>query len=174
MTKVENGNVYTKEGNNTGGKIGVHERPAGASWIWYGWCIKSYATHEHSFLETFASLDDYRHYPSYDFCRRSVLKAVDVIVAMSTNFQDALSMSSFACAYRVLILLQTDDDYGRCLTDGAREFVGEEGTICVPGGPAVLSYESVEDVFSADRVVRLRGQDGYDTSSQIASYMVLK
>lgn len=97
----------------------------------------------------------------------------DVIVAMSMNFQDALSISSFAYAYGVPILLQTNDDYGRCLSNEAVEFIqAREGLIYVPGGPGAVRLESVEGVFGSDRVVRLYGQDGYDTSNQIAHYMV--
>ena len=97
----------------------------------------------------------------------------DVVVAMSTNFQDALSISSFAYRYRVPILLETDEANGRCLTDEAASLVaGLPGAIYVPGGTGAVPESSVEGAFGKGRVVRLAGWDGYDTSNQIATYMV--
>ena len=97
----------------------------------------------------------------------------DVVVAMSTNFQDALSISSFAYRYQVPILLETDEAKGRRLTDEAASLAaGLPGTIYVPGGTGAVPESSVEGVFGKDRVVRLAGWDGYDTSNQIATYMV--
>lgn len=97
----------------------------------------------------------------------------DVVVAMSTNFQDALSISSFAYRYQVPILLETDEANGRRLTGEAASLAaGLPGTIYVPGGTGAVPESSVEGVFGKDRVVRLAGWDGYDTSNQIATYMV--
>lgn len=42
----------------------------------------------------------------------------------------------------------------------------------MPGGPGAAPRSSVEDVFGKDRVARIFGEDGYDTSNQIATYMV--
>ena len=96
----------------------------------------------------------------------------DSIVAMSSNFQDALSISSFAYKYKVPIFLQTQWE-NRSLPQEAIERIGAaDGAIYVPGGPGAVTEASVEGVFGEDRVVRIYGEDGYDTSNQIAHYMV--
>lgn len=96
----------------------------------------------------------------------------DAIVAMSSNFQDALSISSFAYKYKVPIFLETNGNE-RELPSAAREAIkNQKGTIYVPGGPGAVPRSSVEDVFGKDRVARIFGEDGYDTSNQIATYMV--
>ena len=97
----------------------------------------------------------------------------NAVVAMSTNFQDALSISSYAYKYQVPIFLETDEAHGRQLTEAAVSTIKElSGTIYVPGGNGAVPQASVEDVFGKERVVRLSGWDGYDTSNQIATYMV--
>ena len=96
----------------------------------------------------------------------------DAIVAMSSNFQDALSISSFAYKYKVPIFLETNGNE-RELPSAAREAIeNQKGAIYVPGGPGAVPTSSVESVFGEDRVVRIFGEDGYDTSNQIATYMV--
>ena len=100
----------------------------------------------------------------------------DVIVAMGTNFQDALSISSFAYKYKLPIYLETDDLHGRNLTvtaQGAiKSTIGSSGTIYVPGGPGAVSEASVEDVFTGSNVQRIYGEDGFETSNEIALWMV--
>lgn len=97
----------------------------------------------------------------------------NAVVAMSTNFQDALSISSYAYKYQVPIFLETDEAHGRQLTEAAVSAIKElSGTIYVPGGNGAVPQASVEEVFGKQRVVRLSGWDGYDTSNQIATYMV--
>lgn len=97
----------------------------------------------------------------------------NAVVAMSTNFQDALSISSYAYKYQVPIFLETDEAHGRQLTEAAVSAIKElSGTIYVPGGNGAVPRASVEEVFGKQRVVRLSGWDGYDTSNQIATYMV--
>lgn len=97
----------------------------------------------------------------------------NAVVAMSTNFQDALSISSYAYKYQVPIFLETDEAHGRQLTEAAASAIKElSGTIYVPGGNGAVPQASVEEVFDRERVVRLSGWDGYDTSNQIATYMV--
>lgn len=97
----------------------------------------------------------------------------DAIVAMSTNFQDALSISSFAYAYGVPIFLETDAARGRVLTDDALARVKAlEGTVYVPGGTGAVPEASVEGVLGGERVQRLYGDTGFDTSNQIARWMV--
>ena len=97
----------------------------------------------------------------------------NAVVAMSTNFQDALSISPSAYKYQVPIFLETDEAHGRQLTEAAVSAIKElSGTIYVPGGNGAVPQASVEDIFGKERVVRLSGWDGYDTSNQIATYMV--
>ena len=97
----------------------------------------------------------------------------NAVVAMSTNFQDALSISSYAYKYQVPIFLESDEAHGRQLTEAAASAIKElSGTIYVPGGNGAVPQASVEEVFGKKRVVRLSGWDGYDTSNQIATYMV--
>ena len=100
----------------------------------------------------------------------------DVIVAMSTNFQDALSISSFAYKYAVPIFLETDEYNGRTLTNDAKStiegMVGSSETIYVPGGNSAVPKTSVESTFKNAQVTRLAGTTGYDTSNQIATWMV--
>lgn len=97
----------------------------------------------------------------------------NAVVAMSTNFQDALSISSYAYKYQVPIFLETDKAHGRQLTEAAISAIKKlSGTIYVPGGNGAVPQASVEEVFGRERVVRLSSWDGYDTSNQIATYMV--
>lgn len=96
----------------------------------------------------------------------------DSIVAMSSNFQDALSISSFAYKYKVPIFLQTQGS-NPSLPQNAIDYINKTGgKIYVPGGPGAVHPATVENVFGEDRVVRMYGEDGYDTSNQIAHYMV--
>lgn len=95
------------------------------------------------------------------------------VVAMSDNFQDALSMSSFAYAYKVPVVLETsaDNAAARALPSGALELLNAAKTkVYVAGGTAAVSEESLAGVHTD--IVRLAGNDGYDTSNQIARYMV--
>ena len=93
----------------------------------------------------------------------------EVIVAMSSNFQDALSISSYAYKYHVPLILETSDAQ---LTEEAVAFINDtEGTIYVPGGPGAVPTSSVEEVFDGRTIQRLYGTDGYDTSNQIATFM---
>ena len=93
------------------------------------------------------------------------------IVAMSSNFQDALSISTYAYKYQVPLILE--DNSGN-LTDEAVSFIEDSttGIIFVPGGPGAVPESSVEDVFTGRTIERIYGEDGYDTSNQIALYMV--
>ena len=93
----------------------------------------------------------------------------EVIVAMSSNFQDALSISSYAYKYHVPLILETSDAQ---LTEEAVAFINDtEGAIYVPGGPGAVPTSSVEEVFDGRTILRLYGTDGYDTSNQIATFM---
>ena len=94
----------------------------------------------------------------------------EAIVAMSFNFQDALSISSYAYKYKVPLILENDSAQ---LTSDAISFIknNTSGTIYVPGGTGAVPESSVEGVFTGRTIQRLWGYDGYDTSNQIASYM---
>lgn len=96
------------------------------------------------------------------------------VVAMSDNFQDALSMSSFAYAHKAPIILETvgDDAAERSLPVGGLSVLnGASEQVFVAGGVKAISDESISGV-NPDKVKRLSGNDGYDTSNQIANYLV--
>ncbi|MEE0519199.1 cell wall-binding repeat-containing protein, partial [Slackia sp.] len=96
----------------------------------------------------------------------------DAIVAMGTNFQDALSISSFAYAYKLPIFLTTPWE-GRDLPASAVAAIkGMSGTIWVPGGPGAVPETAIEYVFGGRTITRLYGYDGYETSNYIARFMV--
>ena len=97
----------------------------------------------------------------------------EAIVAVSYNFQDALSISSYAYHYKVPLILE-DNSFGVAgrLTDKAVSFINNtEGIIWVAGGTVAVKKETVEGVFTGRDITRLCGEDGYDTSNQIATYM---
>ena len=99
------------------------------------------------------------------------------IVAYGQNFQDALSISSFAYKYHVPIFLTTwgDSPSARTITsEGVRLLKGDWGsaTVFVPGGPGAVASSSIEDVLGSSRVKRIYGQTGYDTSNALAAYLV--
>lgn len=99
------------------------------------------------------------------------------IVAYSQNFQDALSISSFAYKYHVPIFLQTygKDSSQRKLTKEATSLLEDawgKATIYVPGGDGAVATSTVEGVFGSGRVVRKFGNTGYDTSNELATYFV--
>lgn len=100
-----------------------------------------------------------------------------VVMATPTSFEDAISMSSFAYAYRVPILLQSEGARAsdRSLSAAAKNFLSARcpnATIFVPGGVNAVSWESAEGTFGR-KVVRLtEGSSAYDTSNYIANYMV--
>lgn len=102
------------------------------------------------------------------------------VIAYGQNFQDALSMSSFAYAHKAPIFLQTNGDTSkdRHLTDGALSLLTGSGVyadarVFVAGGHGAVSEESAEGALGGLRGgARLAGETGYDTSNQIAHYMV--
>mgnify|MGYP002735587277 FL=1 len=122
---------------------------------------------------------------SYDtsvLCAKEILKldpkaTSKAIVAYSQNFQDALSISSFAYKYHVPIFLQTygKDSSQRELTKEATSLLKDtwgKSTIYVPGGDGAVATSTVEGVFGSGRVVRKFGNTGYDTSNELATYFV--
>lgn len=102
------------------------------------------------------------------------------IVAYGQNFQDVLSMSSFAYKYHVPIFLQT---YGsnssyRHLTDDALAMLNGTGAyaqakVFVAGGAGAVSQDSAEHALDGGLRggQRLWGDSGYDTSEAIAEFM---
>ena len=113
--------------------------------------------------------------------RNGVEQGDFAIVAMSDNFQDALSMSSFAYKYHVPIFLlsSSDNAAGRVLGDEATSMLTAGAyalsKVFVPGGTGAVPNESVASLGrseDAGTLVRLWGNSGYDTSNQIALYLV--
>lgn len=94
--------------------------------------------------------------------------AGNAIIATSENFQDALSISSYA--YRNAVPIFLTDAQGVLPADAVSSIGGLSGSVYVAGGTAVVPAATAEGAFG-DRVVRLAGEDGYDTSNQIATYM---
>ncbi len=100
------------------------------------------------------------------------------IVSMSDNFQDALSMSSFAYTYHIPILLESSGSTAadRSLTADAVTMLKtgsfKDAKVFVPGGTGAVSKASVEDVVGESRCTRLtEGESGYDTSNYIANWL---
>lgn len=100
------------------------------------------------------------------------------VVAMSDNFQGALSMSSFAYKYHASVILLTSapDARGRRLTAESVELLSSGGALCdskifVAGGEGAVSNDSLsrEGLQAFKRLAR---ESGYDTSNQIACYML--
>lgn len=90
------------------------------------------------------------------------------VVAMSDNFQDALSMSSFAYAYAAPIILETSASSGsRQLPAGALDILNSS-TECVyvVGGTGAVPASSLTGISVSTE--RIAGYDGYDTSNEIA------
>ena len=99
------------------------------------------------------------------------------IVSMCDNFQDALSISSFAYAYHIPILLESSAETadGRALTADAISLLtaGDfaNAKVFVPGGTGAIAKDSVEGKVGENRVTRLAGESGYDTSNVIAEWL---
>ena len=94
------------------------------------------------------------------------------IVAMSTNFQDALSISPIAYKFGLPLILQTwgDTSADRGFTDEAKAFLADK-SLTVVGGTGAISDESIDGY---GLYVRLWGETGYDTSNEIAKWAIGK
>ena len=97
------------------------------------------------------------------------------IVSISDNFQDALSMSSFAYTYHIPILLESSGET-RNLTDDAVAMLKtgsfKDAKVFIPGGTGAVTKASAEDILGEDRCTRLtEGETGYDTSNYIAEWL---
>ena len=122
---------------------------------------------------------------SYDTsleCAKKIVEHRDgevylAIVAMSTNFQDALSISPYAYRAGAPVILQTwgATSADRGFTDEAKEFLNNKW-ITIVGGPGAISDESFEGIefpvlpWSQEplKPQRIYGETGYDTSNEIA------
>ena len=98
--------------------------------------------------------------------------AETVVIAMSLNFQDALSISPYAYKYKVPVVLQTwgDTSADRGFTDEAAQWLTGK-SVLVAGGAGAISEASVAPYTQVDR---LWGESGYDTSNKIAEWMTSK
>lgn len=97
------------------------------------------------------------------------------VIATPMNFQDALSISSFAYKYKAPILLQqrgqTAND--RSLSGEADSFLRSNyssATIFVPGGVLAVSDQSISKYPNTIRLTA--GMNAYDTCDYVAKYMV--
>ena len=95
-------------------------------------------------------------------------EASTAIIAMSLNFQDALSMSGIAYMQKAPVILQTwgDTSAGRGFTDEAKAYLAGKSLV-VAGGPGAISEESLTGFTVRDRIY---GETGYDTSAEIAKW----
>ena len=96
------------------------------------------------------------------------------IVATSIDFADALSVSSYAYKYHVPIFIVTSkgsSEGDRVLRADARAMIDAYENVLVPGGPGALPTSSVEDIWE-DKVTRIFGLTGYDTSVAVAKKMM--
>jgi hypothetical protein len=94
--------------------------------------------------------------------------ADEAIVAVSFNFQDALSISPIAYMEGIPIILQTwgDTAADRGFTDDAKAWLAGKD-LCIVGGTGAISDESLDGLHP---LIRLWGESGYDTSNEIAKW----
>ena len=81
-----------------------------------------------------------------------------------------MSATGLAGALDAPILLTSRNELSSCTAQTVKELGATRAYII--GGTGAVSYASVEGTFSTNNIVRLSDQDGYDTSNQIAPYMV--
>ena len=114
---------------------------------------------------------------SYDTSLECAKKIVELggsdnnaVIAMSTNFQDALSFSPIAYKFALPVILQTwgDTSADRGFTDEAAAWL-EGKFLTVVGGPGAISDASVEGYHVYKRIY---GETGYDTSNEIAKWAI--
>ena len=107
------------------------------------------------------------------------------IIANSATFQDAVSISSFAYRYKVPILLTTtesDVSERKLGADELATFISDlnaDAKVLVLGGTAAVSQQVQDDINAmyrsepdAPKVKRLYGTTAYDTSLEIANYLI--
>ena len=96
------------------------------------------------------------------------------VVATSVDFADALSVASFAYKYHLSIFITTSTDSpdgDRVLRSDAQAIIDRYNSVFVPGGPDALPMSSVEDIWG-DKVTRVYGMTGYDTSVAVAQKLI--
>ena len=161
-------------------------------------------------LKALSGIKDVKRVAGYDYFDTSVkcaeeIKTVqeaagktpssDVIVAYGQNFQDALSISSFAYKYELPIFLTTpgEGSADRGLTNGyhtqatgdedtnlsaaayIRTIIKDGSTIYVPGGKGAVADSNVYGFGDKVTVTRFAGaDDGYDTSNVVATKLTEK
>lgn len=97
----------------------------------------------------------------------------DLVVATSIDFQDALSISPYAYAEKVPVVLTTNN---AILSDSVAEYLqnevadGKIETAKFAGGSVVVS-NAVSDQLRRVVITRLAGATAYDTSNAIAEYL---
>lgn len=92
-----------------------------------------------------------------------------VVLARDDDFADAMSATGLAGTLKAPIVLTDRNSLSSSAVERIKQL---SGTIFVPGGPGAVPTQTVEGVFESSRVQRLYGYDGYDTSNQIATWMV--
>lgn len=99
-----------------------------------------------------------------------------VIVATSTGFSDAISVSSYAYKNHIPIFivsaLSTNPSTDRVLNAQAKTMIDRYSHVFVPGGNGAVPRTSVEGVFGEGKVERVYGSTGFDTSNAVAEAMV--
>ncbi|AKN33766.1 cell wall-binding protein [Clostridium carboxidivorans P7] len=105
-----------------------------------------------------------------------VAAGTPVFIASSDNFPDALSASGIAAIKGYPIILCSQGALPQAAIDQLQAI--KPSQIFVAGGPAVVPEGVVQKAIAAagvssDKVVRLYGQDRYDTSLAIAKYFNL-
>lgn len=93
------------------------------------------------------------------------------IVATGCNAPDALSMSPWAYAYHMPILLA---DKTLQLSEAARNMLNQFDTIYIAGAEGVVNDETIRILAKENpsRVIRLKGDNRYQTSMAIAEYFL--
>ncbi|QKF07533.1 hypothetical protein HLV38_04930 [Berryella wangjianweii] len=94
------------------------------------------------------------------------------VVATIAGYHDALSISSYCFRHKVPVLLSADGPSGRLSDEEVKLVNSTTGRIIVTGGEAAVCRAAAEDTFVGRDLVRLGGRNAFDTSNQIATYLV--
>ena len=123
-----------------------------------------------------SSLPGYEGYAidtALDFATRvrAMTTSHDAILVTHRSFMDALSMSSYAYATGTPIVMI---DWDLTLGDRAKAILDSvDGTIYVAGGTSAVPEASAE-AYYGEKIIRLQGDTGFDTSRVIATYLIEK
>lgn len=105
-----------------------------------------------------------------------IQEGTPVVVAIGEDFPDALSISSIAAAKGYPIILSETDNLPQSSIDTIKSI--KPGTVYIAGGHGVVS-ESVKNTIKSiaglkdENIIRLSGQDRYETSLSIARHFNL-